>query len=72
MFFTGTKFTFYSIFIIAGATSFCLCSIFRRKACAMCCRCWRFWWWVVGFRSYAPMQQRESQSAYARSVYQQR
>ena len=72
MFFTGTKFTFYSIFIIAGAYIFLFVLNFQKKSLRYVLPLLAILVVVVGFRSYAPMQQRESQSAYARSVYQQR
>ncbi len=72
MFVTGTKFTFYSIFIVAGAFIFLFVLNFQKKSLRYVLPLLAVLVLVVAFRQYAPMQQRESQSAYALSNYQQR
>lgn len=72
MFVTGTKFTFYSIFIIAGAFLFLFVLNFQKKSLRYVIPLLAVLVLVVAFRQYAPMVQRESQSAYAISNYQDR
>lgn len=72
MFVTGTKFTFYSIFIIAGAFIFVFALNFKKKSLRYVIPLLAVLVLVVVFRQYAPMVQRESQSAYAISNYQDR
>lgn len=71
MFVTGTKFTFYSIFIIAGAYIFLFMLGSPKKGLRYALPLLAVMVLVFAFRSKAPMQQRESQSAYALSNYQQ-
>lgn len=71
MFITGTKFTFYSIFIIAGAFMFLFVLNFQKKSLRYVLPLLGVVVLVVAFRNYAPMQQRESQSQYAMNNYQQ-
>ena len=72
MFATGTKFTFYSIFIVAGAYIFLFVLNYQKKSLRYVLPLLGVLVLVVAFRNYAPMQQRESQSRYALSNYQQR
>lgn len=72
MFVTGTKFTFYSIFIVAGAYIFLFALNFHKKSLRYVLPLLGVLVLVVAFRNYAPMQQRESQSQYALNNYQQR
>lgn len=72
MFVTGTKFTFYSIFIIAGAFLFLFVLNFQRKSLRYVVPLLAVLVLVAAFRQYSPMMQRESQSAYAISNYQNR
>ena len=72
MFVTGTKFTFYSIFIVAGAFVFLFVLNFRKQALRYVIPLLAVVVLVAVFRQYAPMVQRESQSAYAISNYQDR
>ena len=72
MFVTGTKFTFYSIFIVAGAFVFLFVLNLQKKSLRYVLPLLGVLVLVVGFRDLAPMRQRESQSAYALSNYQQR
>ena len=71
MFAMGTKFTFYSIFIIAGAYIFLFVLNFQKKCLRYVLPLLGVVVLVVAFRSYAPMQMRESMSQYALNNYQQ-
>ena len=71
MFAMGTKFTFYSIFIIAGAFIFLFALNFQKKCLRYVLPLLGVVVLVVAFRSYAPMQMRESMSQYALNNYQQ-
>lgn len=70
MFITGTKFTFYSIFIIAGAYVFLFVLHYKKQCLRYVVPLLGVVVLVVAFRSYAPMMQRESQSQYALNNYQ--
>lgn len=70
MFITGTKFTFYSIFIIAGAYVFLFALHYKKQCLRYVVPLLGVVVLVVAFRSYAPMMQRESQSQYALNNYQ--
>ena len=59
MFVTGTKFTFYSIFIVAGAFIFLFVLNFQKKSLRYVLPLLAVLVLVVAFRQYAPMQQRE-------------
>lgn len=69
MYATGTKLTFYSIFILAGAYLFLFALNLKKK-------CWLYVLPLVvlaglafGFRAQSPMQDRENQSNYALGIY---
>ena len=71
LFVTGTKFTFYSIFIIAGAFIFLFALQLQKKCVRYVLPLLAVLVLVVAFKDYSPMQQRESQYAYALGGYQQ-
>lgn len=71
LFVTGTKFTFYSIFIIAGAFIFLFVMNLRKQSIRYVTPLLAVLVLVVAFRQYSPMQQRESQYAYSQGIYQQ-
>lgn len=69
MFVTGTKLTFYSIFIIAGAFAFLFALNLRKKSLKYVLPLLAVVVAVYAFRSYSPMADRERQSAYALGQY---
>ncbi len=71
MFVTGTKFTFYSIFIVAGAFIFLFVLNYKKQSLRFVLPLLGVLVLVVGFRDLAPMQVRESMSQYALNNYQQ-
>ena len=71
MFITGTKFTFYSIFIIAGAFIFLFVLQYKKQSLRFVLPLLGVLVLVVGFRNFAPMRVRESMSQYALNNYQQ-
>lgn len=69
MFLTGTKLTFYSIFIIAGAYMFLFALSLKKKCVKYVLPLLAVAVLVYGFRYYSPMADRERQSAYALGNY---
>lgn len=71
MFATGTKLTFYSIFIIAGAYAFLFAINLRKQSLKYVLPLLAVMVLVFGFRHFSPMADRERQSAYALGQYDQ-
>lgn len=69
MFVTGTKLTFYSIFIIAGAYSFLFILNLKKKSLKYVLPLLAVAVLAYGFRYYSPMADRERQYAYALGNY---
>lgn len=71
MFATGTKLTFYSIFIIAGAYIFLFALNLKKRALRYALPLLAVMVLVFAFRHQSPMDLRERMSAYARGNYDQ-
>lgn len=69
MFFTGTKLTFYSIFIIAGAYCFLFVLNLQKKSLRYVLPLLAIMVLAFGLRRYSPMSVREQQSATALGNY---
>ena len=69
MFFTGTKLTFYSIFIIAGAFAFLFALNLKKKSLKYVVPLLLIPVVAFVFRHQSPMSLREQMSAYARNNY---
>lgn len=72
MFLTGTKFTFYSIFIIAGALMFLFVLNLKKGSIRYVAPLLAVLVLAVALKPYSPMQRRETMSAHARGVYEER
>lgn len=72
MFVTGTKLTFYSIFIIAGAYAFLFALQMGKSCLRYALPLLGVMVLVFAFRHQSPMDLREQMSAYSRDIYDQR